>query len=66
LLFYEEWVHSIFNFNFIFLEKQLKPPYQSLTNYRCRDLQPKIELRMGAPMEKLREGLKELKGFATP
>ena len=33
---------------------------------RCRCLQPTIGLRLGTPIEELGEGLKELKGMATP
>jgi hypothetical protein len=39
--------------------------YQQLTE-RCINLQPTIGLRSGTPMEELGEGLKELKGMATP
>jgi hypothetical protein len=34
--------------------------------YRGRRSQPTIGLSTGSPMEELGEGLKELKGFATP
>ena len=34
--------------------------------YRYECLQPTIGLSMGTPVEELGEGLKELKGFATP
>jgi hypothetical protein len=34
--------------------------------YRCGCLQPPIGLNTGTPMEVLGEGMKELKGFATP
>jgi hypothetical protein len=34
--------------------------------YRGGCSQPAIGLSMGTPMEELGEGLKELKGFATP
>jgi hypothetical protein len=34
--------------------------------YRCVCLPPTIGLIMGIPTEELGEGLKELKGFATP
>jgi hypothetical protein len=40
----------------------LPVPYQ----YRCRFLQPTIRLGTVVPMEKLGEGLKNLKGIATP
>ena len=44
------------------LWKALPAPHQS----RCGCSQPTIGLSLGIPMEKLGEGLKELKGFATP
>jgi hypothetical protein len=34
--------------------------------YRCTRLQPTIRLNRGTPVEEFGEGLKELKGFATP
>jgi hypothetical protein len=34
--------------------------------YRCECSQPTMGLSRGTPIEELREGLKELKGFATP
>jgi hypothetical protein len=34
--------------------------------YRRGCMQPTIRLSTGIPMEELGEGLKELKGFATP
>jgi hypothetical protein len=39
---------------------------QCLTNTRCKYSQTTIRLSPGTPMEELGEGLKELKGFATP
>jgi len=37
-----------------------------LDQYRCSCSQPTIRLSLETPMEELGEGLKELKGFATP
>ena len=40
----------------------LPEPYK----YRGRCSKPTIGLRAGSPMEELKKGLKELKGFAIP